>query len=296
MPNARHLHGATLPWLRAAASAALLSCAASCAGSDPAPSGSWNPVPVFSDEFSETNPDNTSTLGQRPDPKNWGAEVGGNGWGNNELQYYTDSASNASLDGKGNLAIVARKESTGGRAYTSARLVTKGRFEQAYGKFEASIKLPTGRGIWPAFWLLGANGDTNAWPACGEIDVMEQRGQEPQVNHGSLHGPGYSGGAAITQAITYSADTPALDDVKPGFHKFTVEWDPAQIVFSVDEVPYNIVKKSALPETNPWVYDHPFYIILNIAVGGDYVGSPTSATAFPQTMLVDWVRVYQRVP
>ena len=284
MPLAHDLHATAMSKLRPATLAALALVAASgCGGSDPAPSGAW--VQTWADEFE-------GAAGQRADASKWGAEVGGSGWGNNEQEYYTDSAANASLDGKGNLAMVARKEALGGRSYTSARLITKGRFEQQYGKFEARIKLPTGQGLWPAFWMLGANGDTKAWPACGEIDIMEQRGQEPLLNHGSLHGPGYSGGAAITRAYPLAGPATFHDD----FHVFTVEWDPAQIVFSVDGEPYQIVKASALPESKPWVYDHPFYLILNVAVGGDYVGNVSAATAFPQTMLVDWVHAYQRAP
>ena len=289
MPLAHNLHATDLCTLRLGTRAALALVtlialvATGCGGTAPGPTGAW--VQTWADEFE-------GGAGQRPDPTKWGAEVGGSGFGNNEQEYYTDSAANASLDGKGNLAIVARKESQGGRSYTSARLVTKGRLEQKYGKFEARIQLPTGRGIWPAFWMLGANGDTNAWPACGEIDIMEQRGQEPLINHGSLHGPGYSGGAAISRAYPLPGPRSFHDD----FHVFTVEWDPAQIVFSVDGDQYQIVKASALPASSPWVYDHPFFLILNIAVGGDYVGSPSAATAFPQTMLVDWVRAYQRAP
>ena len=262
--------------------AVLLVAAGGCGG-DSAPSGAW--VLTWADEFA-------GPAGQRPDPANWGTDVGGTGWGNNQQEYDSDLPTNASLDGAGHLAIVARRESLGGRSYTSARLLTKGRFEQQYGRFEARIQLPTGRGVWPAFWLLGSNVDTNAWPACGEIDIMEARGQEPLLNHGSLHGPGFSAASAITRAYAL----PGPDGFDKGFHVFAAEWDPGQIVFLVDDQPYQVVKKSLLPEGDRWVYDHPFFIILNVAVGGGYVGDPSASTVFPQTMLVDYVRVYKRAP
>ena len=262
---------------------AFLAATLGCGGSPAAPSGAW--VMTWSDEFE-------GAAGQRPDPSKWGADIGGGGWGNRQLEY--DQAENATLDGQGHLAVIAQRTvyTNGAASYTSARLVTKGRFEQAYGKFEARIKLPTGQGLWPAFWLLGANGDTNAWPTCGEIDIMEARGQEPRLNHGSLHGPGYSGGHAITRTL----ELPGPDGFDAGFHVFSVEWDVGQIVFKVDDQIYHSVRASALPEGTRWVYDHPFFVVLNVAVGGDYVGSPGGGVAFPQTMLVDYVRAWKRAP
>lgn len=228
--------------------------------------------------------------GQSPDSSRWGFDIGTD-WGNNQLEYDTDRPANVSLDGAGKLAITARKEAYMGRAYTSARINTLGRFDQAYGRFEARIRLPVGRGIWPAFWLLGSDFETVGWPACGEIDIMEYRGQEPSIVHGSIHGPGYSGGDAVTGRYNLVGD--GFDD---GFHVFAVDWDPDRISWSVDETRYQTVTRSDLPSGAPWVFDGPFFVILNVAVGGNFVGSPDGGTSFPQTMLVDWVRVYRQEP
>jgi beta-glucanase (GH16 family) len=240
---------------------------------------------VWEDDF-------TGLAGTSPDATKWTYDIGigpGNdGWGNNELEYYTDRPENASLDGAGNLAITARSESFGGRSFTSARLNTKGIFAQTYGRFEARIKMPWGPGIWPAFWMLGANIDEVAWPQCGEIDIMEYRGQEPTLVHGSLHGPGYSGGAAITKSFSYTNDR---FDV--GFHLFAVEWGENYIDYYVDDTLYQRITPEDVP--GEWVYNQPFFIILNVAVGGNYVGFPTPQTLFPQTMLVDYVKVYKEV-
>ncbi len=225
--------------------------------------------------------------GQSPDATKWKYEVGTD-WGNAQLEYDTDRPDNASLDGEGNLAIIAKRESYAGAAFTSARISTAGLFDQAYGRFEARIKMPWGPGIWPAFWLLGANIDVVDWPQCGEIDIMEYRGQEPSVIHGTLHGPGYSAGASITKSYALQNDRFDKD-----FHLFAVEWVEDQIDFYVDDVLYQRLTPEDV--TGEWVYDHPFYIILNVAVGGNYVGFPTDETPFPQSMLVDYVRVYQEV-
>ncbi len=232
---------------------------------------------VWEDEFD-------GSAGQSPDPTRWTFDIGTD-WGNAQLEYDTDRPENVSLDGQGNLAITARRESFQGQPYTSARILTRGLFEQAYGRFEARIQMPSGPGMWPAFWLLGANFDTVGWPACGEIDIMEYRGQEPSTVHGSLHGPGYSAGNAVTRRF----DLPQ-DRFDTGFHVFAVEWGEDYIDWYVNDTLYQSIKPSDLPAA--WVYDHPFYIILNLAVGGNYVGPPNESTTFPQTMLVDWVRVY----
>ncbi len=236
---------------------------------------------VWQDEFD-------GPAGQLPNQARWTYDIGTD-WGNAQLEYDTDRPENASLDGQGNLAITARRESYEGQPYTSARLVTRGLFEQTYGRYEVRIHMPSGPGMWPAFWLLGANIETVGWPACGEIDIMEYRGQEPSTIHGSLHGPGYSGGQAVTRRFDLTQDR-----FDTGFHVFAVEWGVDYINWYVDETLYQTVKPSDLPQA--WVYDHPFYIILNLAVGGNYVGPPNANTSFPQTMLVDWVRVYKEVP
>lgn len=225
--------------------------------------------------------------GQLPNSANWTFDIG-TGWGNNQLEFDTDRPENASLDGAGHLAITARAESYSGSAFTSARITTKGLFEQAYGRFEASIKMPWGPGIWPAFWLLGGNIDEVPWPQCGEIDIMEYRGQEPHIIHGSIHGPGYSGGNAVTKSYGLANNRFDVD-----FHIYAVEWTENTIDFYVDDIFYQRITPEDV--TGEWVYDHPFYIILNVAVGGDYVGFPTSQTKFPQTMLVDYVKVYQEL-
>jgi len=235
---------------------------------------------VWQDEFEGPG-------GQQPDSTKWVYDIG-TGWGNAQLEFDTDLKENCAYDGQGNLFIRALQKNFGGSAYTSARITTKDKFEQAYGRFEARIKLPYGPGIWPAFWLLGANIDEEPWPQCGEIDIMEFRGQEPHLIHGSLHGPGYSGGAAITKSFSMPETRFDVD-----FHIYAVEWGEDFIQFFVDDNLYQELNPEDV--TGEWVYDHPFYIILNLAVGGDYVGFPTSETSFPQTMLVDYVRVYQEV-
>lgn len=220
-----------------------------------------------------------------PNSAIWGYNIGtgDNGWGNNELQYYTDRSDNVKVE-NGSLVITAREESFNGAPYTSARLLTKGLFEQTYGRFEARIQLPFGKGIWPAFWLLGAN-DQEIWPQIGEIDIMEYRGQEPTKVLGSVHGPGYSAGEAISKS--YILENDRFDT---GFHIFGIEWAPEYINFYIDDVLYNQITPEDV--TGEWVFDQPFYILMNVAVGGSFVGAPNSETIFPQSMIVDYVRVY----
>ncbi|MCB2230311.1 glycoside hydrolase family 16 protein [bacterium] len=236
---------------------------------------------VWHDEF-------TGSAGQLPDADKWGYDIGTD-WGNGQLEYDTDRPENVSLDGNGNLAIVARAESYQGRNYTSARITTRGLFEPTYGRFEARMKMPWGQGIWPAFWLLGANIDSVGWPQCGEIDIMEYRGQEPLFVHGTIHGPGYSGPQAVTRRFSL-----VNDRFDTGFHTFAIEWRPNEIRWFVDGRLYHTATPADV--SGEWVYDHPYYIILNLAVGGSYVGPPNASTVFPQTLLIDWVRVYRAVP
>jgi beta-glucanase (GH16 family) len=224
----------------------------------------------------------------RVDSTKWRYDVGGDGWGNAQLEFDTDRVDNSSLDGQGHLRITAKKEPFSGRQYTSARLNTAGKFERAYGRFEARVKLPRGQGIWPAFWVLGANVANVGWPGCGEIDIMEYRGQQVRNNRGSLHGPGYSGGANVGKEIDAGLD------LSQAFHTFAIEWDPGRVVFKLDDKAFFTATPADLPSGTTWVYDHPFFIILNLAVGGTYVGNVDAA--FPQTMLVDHVRVYERIP
>ncbi|WP_309642097.1 glycoside hydrolase family 16 protein [Flavobacterium sp.] len=237
----------------------------------------------WSDEFD-------GSIGQLPDATKWGFDLGtgSNGWGNQELQNYTNRAENVSMDGNGNLVITAKKESLGGSQYTSARIKTQNLFSQTYGRFEARLKTPYGQGLWPAFWMLGANNETVTWPQCGEIDIMELRGQKPSIINGSLHGPGYSGGNAITSSYALRNDRFDVD-----YHIFAIEWNADTIDYFVDGFLYQRIERSDLP--GEWVYDHPFYMILNVAVGGNYLGNPTTQTPFPQKMIIDYVRVYNEV-
>ncbi len=241
---------------------------------------------VWSDEFS--GPDGAS-----PDSSKWTYDIGGNGWGNKELEYYTNRTQNARIMG-GNLVIIAQKETYTGsdgvtRSYTSARMKTQGLFSQAYGRFEARIKIPAGQGMWPAFWMLGNDITSNGWPKCGEIDIMENIGKEPGTVHGSLHGPSTTG---PTSDATAPFVLPAGQNFADDFHLYAVEWEPGTIRFYVDSSLYSTFYSSQWPAGGTWVFDHPFFIILNVAVGGDWPGSPDNTTVFPQHMLVDYLRVY----
>lgn len=218
----------------------------------------------------------------------WSYDIGtgSNGWGNNEEQYYTDRPENIVVE-NGMLKITAIKENYMGSGYTSARILTKGKFEQKYGRMEARIKLPWGKGIWPAFWMLGADIETVGWPQCGEIDIMEYLGDNPTTAFGTLHGPGYSGGSSISKSYTLTNARYDSD-----FHIFGVEWDENYINFYIDGALYNQITPADVP--GEWVFnDSPFFLILNMAVGGNLPGSPNAETVFPQKMLVDYVRVYQ---
>jgi beta-glucanase (GH16 family) len=246
--------------------------------------GQWRLV--WSDEFNGVD-------GSQPDLAKWDFDTGGNGWGNKELESYTSRLENVQQRG-GNLVITAIRERYTGldgmtRPYTSARLTTKGQFAQAYGRFEARMKLPLGKGIWPAFWMLGANNDDVRWPACGEIDMMENIG-EPGRIYSTLHGPGYSGAKGISEPY----NLPAGEGVNTDFHVYAVEWEPERIRFYLDD--RLIVERTPkdLPPETKWVYDHPFFLILNVAVGGEWPGYPDETTMFPQSMLVDYVRVYRK--
>jgi beta-glucanase (GH16 family) len=251
------------------------------------PAAGW--TLVWSDEFNGSD-------GSPVDSSKWELETGGNGWGNQELEYYTTRSQNAfQHDGKLVIKVLEEKYTgTDGvsRNYTSARLKTQGKFFQVYGKFEARIKIPRGQGIWPAFWMLGDNIDKPGWPDCGEIDIMENIGKEPSMVHGTIHGPGYSGSDGISSPYSLSPDQRFADD----FHIYAVEWEPEVIRFYVDEHLYATLTPAELPKGAKWVYDHPFFLLLNVAVGGGWPGNPDASTVFPQTMLVDYVRVYKREP
>ncbi len=245
----------------------------------------------FKDEFNGAS-------GSAVDATKWTAEIGGGGWGNQELEYYTNSTDNAYHDGKGSLVIKAVKLTPplnlscwyGPCQYTSARLITKGKFEQKYGKFEVRIKIARGQGLWGAFWMLGNNIDKVGWPHCGEIDVMENIGREPSIVHGTVHGPGYSGARGIGAPFSLANNQVFADD----FHVYSTEWSASNIKFFVDGTLYKTITAVDLPQGSKWVYDHPFFVILNLAVGGSWGGNPDNTSVFPQTMMVDYVRIYKR--
>lgn len=222
-----------------------------------------------------------------PNSTYWSYNIGtgSNGWGNNELQYYTDRPQNVVVE-DGMLKITAIRELYMGSNYTSARILTKGKLEQKYGRIEARIKCPLGQGIWPAFWMLGANSDTVIWPQCGEIDIMEYLGSNPTTAFGTVHGPGYAGGQSISKNFTLKNSRFDTD-----FHIFGIEWGENYINYYIDDKLYNQITPEDVP--GEWVFNQPFYIILNMAVGGNLPGSPNTETTFPQTMLVDYVRIYQ---
>ena len=248
------------------------------------PTGSW--VLSWSDEFNGTN-------GSAPDASKWTYDLGGGGWGNGELQTYTNRPQNVSIQ-NGNLVITAAKETYAGtdgisRDYTSARLKTQGLFSQSSGRFEARIKIPFGQGMWPAFWLLGNDISSNGWPTCGEIDIMENVGNLPARVYATIHGPRYSGGSGISGSTTLSTGKYADD-----FHIYAMEWEGLQIRFYVDGSLFATRTPTDLPSGAAWVFDHPFFILLNVAVGGAWPGAPDGTTTFPQQMLVDYVRVYRR--
>ena len=243
---------------------------------------------TWSDEFN--GPD-----GSGVDPNNWTFDTGGSGWGNNELEYYTSGTANAAIS-NGALVITATTDGAsnyscwyGPCQYTSARLNTAGKFAQQYGRFEARIQIPEGQGVWPAFWLLGQNIGTAGWPACGEIDILENIGRTPDTVYGTTHGPGPGNYPGDGLSGAFSAGSP----FGGGFHVYATEWSADAVAFYVDGALYWTVTPSQLPAGASWVWNQPFFILLNFAVGGNWPGSPDGTSSFPQQMLIDYVRVYQ---
>lgn len=224
--------------------------------------------------------------GEVLDPAKWAVEIGGHGWGNNEKQFYTDRTENLRLE-DGLLIFEARDEFFVRRNYTSGRIKTQGLFSFTYGRVEARMKLPYGQGMWPAFWMLGENIDAVPWPGCGEIDIMEHIGREPRFVYGTVHGPGYSGASGIGNFTSFPGAS--LSDA---FHTFAIEWEPEEIRWFVDDNQFFTLKP--IQVTGEWVFDHPFFILLNLAVGGYWPGDADETTVFPQFLEVDYVRVYQR--
>jgi beta-glucanase (GH16 family) len=261
------------------------------------PSTNWRLI--WSDEFD-------APAGSPPDPAKWNFDLGhgSNGWGNGELQAYTDSIDNVFHDGRGNLVIRAIRDAAGN--YTSARLQTGSPgasthttdLSWRHGKIAARMKLPYGQGVWPAFWMLGENFQSAGWPACGEIDIMEAFGTfqtSGNRNSGTIHGPGYSGGNGISKSYTLPAGQTIYDD----FHVYAIEWQPDSIEFFVDGAAFHKVTPASLPPGRQWVFNAPFFILLNLAIGGPttFLGTPSPSAPFPaQDLLVDYVRVYQMAP
>jgi len=240
---------------------------------------------VWSDEFN-------GPAGSAPSASKWRHDVGAYGAPDDELETYTDSLANASLDGNGNLAIVARRQTLTGpdgltRNYTSARLETLGLFSVKYGLIEARMKVPAGTGLWSAFWMLGDDITSVGWPASGEIDVTEVLGQDPFTYRTTIHGPGGRSGYSLGQNLKVSSSLASQ------FNIYGVSWKPNSITFLFNGTPWATVTSSDLASGQTWVFNKPFHLVLNLAVGGDYPGPPDSSTQFPATLLVNWVRVYQ---
>jgi beta-glucanase (GH16 family) len=241
----------------------------------------------WSDEFN-------GRAGAPPDRRSWKYDIGGGGWGNNELECYTASTKNSALDGHGHLVIAARHtpghECADGfvNDYTSARLKTEHLRSFEHGRLAIRAKMPVGQGLWPAFWALGTNIGSVGWPACGEIDVVEQLGQDPLTSYGTIHGVDQSGdpygvGGSVTESAPWK-----------GFHVYAADWTHNSISFSVDGAKYFTAhRRDVVQRYGSWPFDHRFFLVVNVAVGGDWPGPPDGTTVFPQRMVIDWVRVYR---
>lgn len=253
----------------------------------PPPANPW--TLVWGDEFSDS-------AGKGVNPAYWrhdtadGCSSGICGWGNQEREYYRTGPENIAHTGDGYLAIVARVATDSlscyyGRClYTSAKIHTRDKISILPGRVEARIKLPTGQGLWPAFWMLGENIGRSGWPACGELDILENKGSQPTVTSSAVHGPGYSGNTPFAHATTTTTTE---------FHVYAVEWDPQTIRFYVDNNLHYTVSRGAVQGYGTWVFDQAFFVILNLAVGGHFDGNPQSDAIFPATMLIDYVRVFR---
>ena len=247
----------------------------------PSPTAEWERSGwqlVWQDEFD----------GTELNRENWTFDTGGGGWGNQEWEAYTDRQENVRLE-DGMLVIEAREEPEliGGRNYSSGRIKTQGLQAWQYGRIEARLKLPNGQGLWPAFWMMGANINEKAWPAAGEIDIMEHIGREPDHIYATVHAPGYSGGDGVGTSMITSADS-----LKNDFHTYAIEWQENEIRWYFDDQEFFRLTPADVPDD--WIFDHPFFILLNLAVGGRWPGYPNGTTVFPQYLYVDYVRVYQK--
>jgi beta-glucanase (GH16 family) len=233
---------------------------------------------TWSDEFSGKTLDNES----------WTCETGGGGWGNNELENYTSGVKNSFLS-NGYLILEARKEKSGGNNYTSARIISKDKKTFTCGRIDIRARLPKGKGIWPALWMLGNNISQTPWPACGEIDIMELLGDNPRIAYGTMHW-GNAGSGSIHIGGNY---TLSPGDFSEKFHVFSLKWEVDNLAFLVDDITYFTGNKSQV--TGNYPFDKPFFFIMNVAVGGNWPGNPDATTSFPQRMIVDYVRVYQKL-
>ncbi len=252
------------------------------ASSSTASASSSSPwVQIWADDFNGAN-------GTGVDTSKWNQEIGNNnGWGNNELQYYTNSTKNAYME-NGSLVLQANKENMQGSSYTSARLTTAKKFNVKYGKIEIRAKVPYGKGIWPAAWMLGSDIGSNPWPGSGEIDIMEYVGPvAPNTVYGTIHGPGYSGSNGLSAGYTIG------ERFSNAFHTYTVEWEPGAIRWYVDGNLYH-TRTPVDAGDNTWAFDKPFFLLLNLAVGGNWPGNPDASTTFPQKYQIDYVHVFQR--
>jgi beta-glucanase (GH16 family) len=238
---------------------------------------------TFSDEFN-------GSANTFPDPSKWNIEVNGNP-PNSEAEAYVKSTQNVSLNGNGQLELTALKQQSGNKQYTSGRINSSGKFMQTYGRWEALIKLPAGTGFWPAFWMLGGNNGCGGWPSCGEIDIIENRGRLPMVSSSAMHGPGYSGNTPLAHTYNLPKTSPSFFD---SFHLFAAEWNADEVKFYVDSALHYTVKKADVQKYGNWVYNHDFYAILNLAVGGQFDGMQLPpASAFPAKVTVEYVHVYK---
>ena len=242
----------------------------------------WNIV--WQDEFDKDSLDLTK----------WSREIGGHGWGNNELQFYTDSDSNSYVE-NGNLTLKAQVvpqgigSSKGLRYYSSARLRTYGKGDWKYGRIEVKAKVASGQGIWPAIWMLPTDWLFGGWPSSGEIDIMEHVGYDLGVVHGSVHTEAYN-----HKINTQRSSARKIANVDTEFHVYSIIWDKDKISFFIDDVQYFLFENDQQGNYKTWPFDQRFHLLINIAVGGDWPGNPDNSTNFPRKMLVDYVRVYEK--
>ena len=247
-------------------------------------------TPAWQDEFNQP-------VNGAPDSSHWSYDLGAGGWGNAELENYTDGRGNSFIaddpdatDGK---VLVIRAVKTAQGGYTSARIKSVGKFSTQYGLVEARMKLPHGKGLWPAFWMLGENIGTVGWPECGEIDIMEVLGHQTGILYGTLHGPGSSGAYSRGSSITL----PGGASLSDAYHVYAIAWTPDRVDWFLDGAKYFSISRSDLAAGERWVLNNSsFHLLLNFAVGGNWPGNPDGTTAFPAEFRIDYIRYYPRLP